>query len=236
MPSVTMYGGFYQLTQKIIDNGLYSGVSLLYLCNQVGGIRPTSTIQITGQNGHIFKFTYDMVANGINFNPTYTTYNNLTGAQQAATQPITIILAYSVNGTNFPTKWLPAPRLVVVGSEGLLFEGEGGRSINQITLIDTAPPPTPTPTTPPPTLPSATSTLPSSKPSPILNPSSSLTPSQKPSLSAAPSDATPTPIQPSPSSSIPEFPVSNIIVLVAAITSLTSSLLFAVHRKKQLKH
>lgn len=137
MPNVTMDGGFYQTKQGIVNNGLWTGVSLLYLCNQVGGITPDSTVTVTGQG--TTQFTYDMVNSGTNFNLEYATYNNVTGAVQNQTQPVTIILAYQVNGTSLPSSSQPAPRLVIVGPEGLLCDGSGGRSITQVNVNSTTP-------------------------------------------------------------------------------------------------
>lgn len=127
MPNVTMYGGFYQPNQNQINNGLWAGASLIYLCNQVGGITSTCTVTVTDQGTN--NFTYDMVNNGINFNNEYNTYNNITGNLKNQTQPVIIILAYQVNGSNLPSSSQPAPRLVTVGPEGLLMIGTGGKSI-----------------------------------------------------------------------------------------------------------
>jgi hypothetical protein len=78
-----------------------------------------------------------MVANGLGLNPTYKTYNNLTGNQQNQTLPVTLILAYQVNGTSLPSSSVPEPRLVIVGPEGLLMDGSGGRSVTKVTVTDT---------------------------------------------------------------------------------------------------
>jgi hypothetical protein len=135
LPATSGYGGFYQPNQQIINNGLWTGASLLYLCNQVHGLNSTCTVTVTGQG--VNNFTYSMVANGLGFNPTYKTYNNVTGSLQNQTLPVTAILAYQVNGTSLPSGSLPAPRLVIVGSEGLLMDGSGGRSITQISITNT---------------------------------------------------------------------------------------------------
>jgi hypothetical protein len=99
-----------------------------------------------------------MVNDGINLNLEHQTYNNVTGEQQDQTQPITILLAYQVNGTDLPSSSQPAPRLVIVGSEGLVIEGSGGRSITQISITGTAPTPTPTLTISPTASPAPTTT------------------------------------------------------------------------------
>jgi hypothetical protein len=199
MPAVNMYGGFYQPNQRQINNGLWKGVSLFYICNQTGGITPTCDITIIGQG--INNFTYDMVANGLNFNSAYKTYNNATGALQNQTQPITLILAYQINGTDLPSSSLPAPRLVIVGPEGLLMDGSGGRSITQVNITNFAPTPTPTPTaipTPTPTItPTITPTV-----APTLTPTSvptaipTATPSETPTPTSTPTPSVSATIQP----------------------------------------
>ncbi|MCW4010605.1 MAG: hypothetical protein NWF05_08300 [Candidatus Bathyarchaeota archaeon] len=181
MPNVTGYGGFYQTNQKIVNGGLWTGVSLLHLCNEVGGISPDCTIAVTGQGTN--SFTYDMVYSGLNLNLEYKTYNNITGTQQDQTQPVTVILAYQVNGTDLPSSYQPAPRLIIVGPEGLVMEGSGGRSITQLSVTGTlptttsSPAPTPTTTANPTQAPTPTATvLPTHTSSPSATPSPTATP------------------------------------------------------------
>jgi hypothetical protein len=202
MPAITMYGGFYQPNQKQINNGLYTGVSLYNLCNQSEGITATCNITVLGQGTN--SFTYDMVANGLGFNSAYKTYNNITGEIQNQTQPITLILAYQANGTDLPTSWLPAPRLLIVGPEGLLMDGSGGRSITQINITNNELEQTPSP--------SPIFTL-----SPTQTPSQTPTATPSPSLTVAPS-STPTPtliiiptptVESSPSPTLTPTPTSN---------------------------
>jgi hypothetical protein len=190
MPAISGYGGFYQPNQNQINNGNWTGVSLLYLCNQVGGLTSTSNVTVTGQG--INNFTYDMVANGLSLNPTYATYNDLTGAVQNQNQPVNIILAYLVNDTDVASN--QAPRMVIVGPEGLLLEGSGGRSITQVNITGTAPASTPSPSptsmpTPTPTpVPTSASQTPSptSMASPSPSPSPTVSSSPKPVVSASP--------------------------------------------------
>lgn len=193
MPSVSMYGGFYQINQQIGNSGLWTGVSVLYLCNQVGGITPNNNIMVTGQGDS--SFTYDMVNSGLNFNTAYKTYDNTTRNGRNQTEPITLILAYLVNGTTLPSNSLPAPRLVIVGPEGLMMDGSGGRSITQVNVVNTQPTPTPSPTpSPTPTSnPTPTSTpIPTATQTPT--PSPTQTPTQQPTVVPTPTiSPTPTP-------------------------------------------
>ena len=207
MPNATMYGGFYQPNQNQINNGLWAGVSVLYLCNQVGGITSTTNITVTGQGNN--TFTYDMINSGTNLNAQYKTYNNQTGVEQNQTQPVTLILSYQVNGTNVASN--QTPRLVIVGPEGLLMDGSGGRSVTQITITDIAPVPTPTPTPSPTALPT-----PSPTPTPTHAPTP--TPSPTPSPSPAPSP-TPTSIPtPTPKTNTSnEWPITYIAIVATII-------------------
>jgi hypothetical protein len=182
-PSINMNGGFYQPNQHVANSGLWTGVSLLYLCNQVGGITPTCYLSVTGQGTN--NFTYDMITSGTNLNQQYITYNS-TGSVQNQTQPITLILAYQVNGTNLPSGSQPAPRLVIVGPEGLLIDGSGGKSITQVTVTNTVPSNTPTPVpTPTSTAMPIASPTPSQIPSPTPSPTALLTASPTPLASAS---------------------------------------------------
>jgi len=83
MPSISLYGGFYQTNQHIGNSGLWTGVAVDYLCIQAGGINSNTNITVTGQGSN--TFTYDMVNSGTHFNDGYKTYSNTTGAETNAT-------------------------------------------------------------------------------------------------------------------------------------------------------
>jgi hypothetical protein len=218
MSATSMYGGFYQTNQHVVNNGLYTGISLLQLCNQVGGITPTCNVTVTGQGTNVF--TYEMVAEGLNYNLAYKTYNNITGTPQNQTQPITIILAYQVNGSDLPSSSQPAPRLVIVGPEGLLCDGSGGRSVTQVTATNSAPVPTTNPTPTP--LPTAISTAtPTATPTP--SPSQTSTPTTTPTLSSLPTEqpTTTSSTSPTPSASPePEQASSDYIIVTAVVSAV----------------
>ncbi len=115
MPSTTGQGATRGSSGSISNVGTYQGVSVMYLCNLVGGIGPNYTIRTIDVTGnYIVDFTYAQVHDGTGF----TTYNPTTGAEQAPTQPLTLILAYSVNGSELSSSSGPL-RAVIVGSEGL---------------------------------------------------------------------------------------------------------------------
>jgi hypothetical protein len=230
LPSTSMYGGYYQPNQNIINNGLWVGVSVLTLCNQVGGINANTNITVTGQGNN--TFTYQMINNGTNINVQYKTYNNITGAEQNLAQPATIILAYQVNGTNIASNQIL--RLVMVGPEGLLMVAEGGRSVIRVTITDISPSPTPTATpTPPPTpAPTAVPTL-APTPTPSVAPTLSITPTPTPT--AIPTDA-PTPTATAsptpPSSGSGEWPITYTALIILLIIGIVIGAVVVLAKRK----
>jgi hypothetical protein len=241
LPNVTMYGGFYQQNQQIVNNGLWTGVDVLTLCDQVGGITPTCTISVRGTGTN--TFTYNMIQNGLDINQSYKTCSNLTGAAQNQTQRMYIILAYVVNGTDLPASEQPPPRFVGVGPEGLVIVGSGGRGVTQVTVTNSQPNPTPSPsttattepTTNPTTTPQPTSTSPPPTTSPTASPITTPTttpnasPNETSTQSSAPTQQTteapttsPTPtLEPQPekqidTSLIVAFAAGTVIVVVIA--------------------
>jgi hypothetical protein len=115
MPSTSGDGGTRKSSGSISNYGTYVGVSVLYLCDLVGGIDEVSTIRTIDSTGSFTQdFTYEQVNDGQGFD----TFNPTTGAPQEATQPLTLILAYSYNGSELSESDGPL-RAVIVGPEGL---------------------------------------------------------------------------------------------------------------------
>ena len=135
MPATSGQGGTLGSGGKISNIGEYAGVSVHYLCSLVGGIGPNYTIRLIDASGeYIVDFTYAQVHDG-----EFTTYNPTTGEEQAATQPLTLILAYSVNGTELSSSSGPL-RAVVVGSEGLLTSSQlWNKQVTTVQLIQDIP-------------------------------------------------------------------------------------------------
>jgi DMSO/TMAO reductase YedYZ molybdopterin-dependent catalytic subunit len=112
LPSYTGYGGFKNVLGNLKGLGNYTGVPLITLCNLVGGISDTDSVNITGSDGYFQIFTYDEV------NGDFVTYDNTTGQQVSHSQPLVPIVAYYFNGANLSSDQGPL-RLVIVGPEGL---------------------------------------------------------------------------------------------------------------------
>jgi hypothetical protein len=231
MPIVNMSGGYYQPNQNQINSGYWTGVSVLYLCNQVGGINANTHITVTGQGNN--TFTYQMINSATNFNAQYKTYNNQTaGLEQNQTLSITIILAYQVNGTNIASNQVP--RMVIVGPEGLLMDGSGGRSITQVTITNIAPPPTPTPSPNPTPSPTAVPTQnPTTTPTQTTHPTGTPTPTPAPTQQ---STSTPIPTETAtltPSNSGEnEWPTTYTAAIALVVVLIIVALIFILHKRK----
>ncbi len=116
MPSVTYYGGTWK-NGAVINNGNYTGVPLLDLCNIVGGITSSNTVTVTGSDGYTVSYNYTEVASGTGFS----TFND-SGTSTSPTQPLYLILAYWLNGVNLPTKAAGGAgplKTMLVGADGL---------------------------------------------------------------------------------------------------------------------
>ncbi len=222
----TVGSGGYKNQGATLYWGNYQGVSLLSLCNSIGTTLQSYqnvTVGTSGGSGTNITFNYDQVANGLTVSEQYATYSNITGAKTAQTQPVTLIVAYQfANGTAIPGS--SSTRLLIVGPEGLLFQGQGMAGVENITITNAGPVPTPTPTPTP---------TPSPSPAPTQNPTA--TPTATPTPTASPIQeptATPTPTEtstPTPASSGGnEWPVTYtvaILVIVAVVIVLVAAFL-----------
>ena len=117
LPPTTGKGGFKTSGGVISEVSTFTGVSVLSLCDLVGGMPSDATLTVTASDGYSMVYTYNQV-NGNGF----TTYDPVTGSQKAASQPLTLVVNYLHNDTAFSSNHGPL-RMGIVGSEGLLTEG-----------------------------------------------------------------------------------------------------------------
>lgn len=110
-------GGFKTSVGYLRGIGNYTGVSVVDLCNLVGGINSTCSLLVTASDGYCMVYTYNQVQ-GKNF----TCYSPATGDEVQSNQPLTMILAYYKNGANLTADEGPL-RLAIIGSQGLLTDG-----------------------------------------------------------------------------------------------------------------
>jgi hypothetical protein len=88
-------GGKFKSQTGTTDYGTYTGVSMTTLVNLVGGLSSNQVVCVTGADGYAKNFTYTQVmGTGL------TMYDPATNATITPIHPVTMILAYYLNGTS----------------------------------------------------------------------------------------------------------------------------------------
>lgn len=172
---VTGWGGYKSNTK--LNSGIYQGVLIETLCEQVGlplQRYQNVTVQTSGGSGTNTTFNYDQAVNGIDVSPQFTLYDNNTGVAATPTRPVTLIVAYQFeNGSALLQS--ESSRLMIIGPESLLFPGPGLAGVISINITNVSTPPTdaptstPTPTEAPTTEPTVQPTI-SATETPIASP------------------------------------------------------------------
>ncbi|MCW4024600.1 MAG: hypothetical protein NWF01_06150 [Candidatus Bathyarchaeota archaeon] len=203
----TINWGGYVLDSELYA-GEYQGVSLYQLCIVAGyTLEPYQnvTVQTEGDDGANMTFSYAQVAYGFNISPQYTVYDNSTGEETTPLLPLTIMVAYQfANGTALPNG--EASRLLVVGSQGLLFKGQNLSAVKSLSITNVGEAPTPTPTATP-----------------------TQTPTPPPATATPPVTATPTATSPPETTGIPS---SYIVVAIGVIAAIAVTILILIREKK----
>lgn len=119
LPFYTGRAGFINSVGVITSPANYTGVTLITLCNLVGGLNENNSLKITGSDGYSMVYTYAQI------NGDFLTLDPVTGKEVNHTQPLVLMLAYFKNGQNLTLgKNGEGPlRLVIIGKEVLLTEG-----------------------------------------------------------------------------------------------------------------
>ncbi len=137
MPSYTGIGAARRSGGTINPDsiGSYTGVPLLYLCNLVGGIQPTSLIKLfTSSDNYTQYLSYDQI-----YNNDFVQYDIETGLIITDQDPL-IIVAYEFNGTELTFDSGGPLRDVVVSEEGMATYGN--IMVQHLTEIQIFNPPT----------------------------------------------------------------------------------------------
>jgi len=116
LDSYTANGGTRSSSGKLSNYGTYTGVPLLTLLDTIGGVTSGNTVRVTASDDYATTYTYDQV-NGQGI----TTYDS-EGNVVTATQPLTVIVAYYLNGANLDSSAGPL-RIIAVGPEGYYTMG-----------------------------------------------------------------------------------------------------------------
>ena len=116
MTPIEGYGGFF--TTVGIVHGPYhlKGVSLLELCERVGGVSPADFVRVSAPDGYSMVFSYSQL------NGDFVTHEPST-MKEVEHGDLHVILMYEQDGQPLPEDYGRPLRVAIVGSEPLLTEG-----------------------------------------------------------------------------------------------------------------
>jgi hypothetical protein len=131
MPTVCGMAGTN--THGAVKNlGNYTGISMQYLANLVGGMTSTSFVRLTAADTYTKDYSYEQIVSGTG----YGTYDTSLNAVNA-TQPIMPIIAYAVDG-NLLEASNGQMRSAFISSEGLLtISSIWVKSVVQLNVVQT---------------------------------------------------------------------------------------------------
>jgi hypothetical protein len=116
LPAYTADGGSKSSGGSIKNIGTYTGVPILDLCDLVGGVTSGDSVTVTASDGYTSTYTYAQL-NGQDI----ATYD-AEGNPIEATEPLTMIVAYHLDGEVLPED-AGLLRIAVVGPEGVITSG-----------------------------------------------------------------------------------------------------------------
>ncbi len=127
MPAYTASGGFKKSTGVIVGPYTYTGVNLTYLADLVGGITSSNSVKITASDGYSMTYTYDQVMGDI------TIYST---SEEAADEPLTMVLAYEENGSLIPDDYGGPLRVAFIRSDTPITDGHFWiKYVNKIEIL-----------------------------------------------------------------------------------------------------
>ena len=129
MPPSTGQGGFFSTAGIISGPYQVKGVSLIDLCNLVGGMTPSDAIMISGNDGYSSIFDYDQIMGGI------ITYDPKT-MKETPHGELKFVLIYEQDGKSLTQDEGKPLRLAVIGKDNLLTEGNMWvKWVNKVTVM-----------------------------------------------------------------------------------------------------
>lgn len=130
MPSVTGIGATIK-SGTVSNLGTYTGVSMIYLCEQVGTLSSSSTVHVIATDGYTQDYTYDEV-----YNNALATFNVTTGVA-IPNEGTTMIVAYSYNGGELTSSQGGPLRVLLVSDDGVAMTAKiSAKYVASITIIN----------------------------------------------------------------------------------------------------
>jgi hypothetical protein len=115
--SYTASGGTKSSSGSIKNIGTYTGIPILDLLDLVGGVSSGDSVKVTASDDYVSSISYEQL-NG----QTIATYDS-EGNPVEATEPLTMIVAYYMDGTALSAEDVGLLRIAVVGPEGVITSG-----------------------------------------------------------------------------------------------------------------
>jgi DMSO/TMAO reductase YedYZ molybdopterin-dependent catalytic subunit len=112
LPATSGQAGIKSSTGKITPPSPFKGVSLKDLVAQLGNFDDTMGVSVEASDGYAITFSYDQVMNG-----GFTEYDPGTGDELKAPVPVTVMLAYEMNGAPLNSEQDGALRVVIASDE-----------------------------------------------------------------------------------------------------------------------
>ncbi len=131
LPKIEGYGGIKSSTGKITLPAFFSGVSLMELANQVGGIDASKGLELMASDGYSMTFSFDQISKG-----TFTAYDPGTGDETKSGGQLTPMIAYAADGKSLDSQKDGVIRLAIVSAKNnQVVDGHWAvKFINKITI------------------------------------------------------------------------------------------------------
>lgn len=112
LPAVEGQAGIKSSTGKITPPTTFKGVRLTDLVDQIGGMDASMGVEIEAEDGYIMTFSGDQIAKGA-----FIAYDPATGDEIKNPDPLTVILAYEMNGQPLDEKTDGHLRLAIISDK-----------------------------------------------------------------------------------------------------------------------
>ena len=117
LDSYTADGGTRSSSGSVKNIGTYTGVPILTLLEEVGGVSSGDSVEVTASDDWVTTISYQQL-NGEDI----ATYDS-DGNPLEATEPLTMIVAYYMDGAPLSAEDVGTLRIAVVGPEGIITAG-----------------------------------------------------------------------------------------------------------------
>jgi DMSO/TMAO reductase YedYZ molybdopterin-dependent catalytic subunit len=112
MPVTEGWAGIKTSVGTIVKPARYKGVSIIDLCNLIGGLGADSALEIVAEDGYAMTMSQNQAANG-----KFVTYDPVTGDEIPYGEALQVVIAYESDGKPLPQDTDGTLRLVIISSK-----------------------------------------------------------------------------------------------------------------------